>query len=160
MGFTEEQALEAIQVYRSYFTTKGMFENRVYDGVEQMLRALKKAGKRMFIATGKPTVYARQILEHFGLADYFECVCGIDLKEAATEKDELIGQVLSFANLAPEDCVMIGDRKFDIIGANKTGVTPIGVTYGYGSREELLEAGNDATIIAESVEELQEILLS
>jgi phosphoglycolate phosphatase len=87
-------------------------------------------------------------------------VCGIDLKEAATEKDELIGQVLSFANLAPEDCVMIGDRKFDIIGANKTGVTPIGVTYGYGSREELLEAGNDATIIAESVEELQEILLS
>jgi phosphoglycolate phosphatase len=160
MGFTEEEAMEAIQVYRSYFTTKGMFENRVYDGVEQMLRALKKAGKRMFIATGKPTVYARQILEHFGLADYFECVCGIDLKEAATEKDELIGQVLSFANLAPEDCVMIGDRKFDIIGANKIGVTPIGVTYGYGSREELLEAGNDTTIIAESVEELQEIVLS
>jgi phosphoglycolate phosphatase len=158
MGFTEEESLEAIKVYRSYFKEKGMFENQVYHGVEPMLKALKQAGKRMFIATGKPTVYAKQILEHFGLAQYFECVCGIDLKEAATEKDELITQVLEYAHLAPEDCVMIGDRKFDIIGAKKTGVTPIGVTYGYGSREELVDAG--AKIILNTVKELQEILLS
>lgn len=157
MGFTEQQAMEAIVVYRSYFTTKGMFENRVYDGVEDMLTALKKAGKRMFIATGKPTVYSQQILEHFDLAKYFECVCGISLKEAATEKDELITQVLEFAHLAPEECVMIGDRKFDMMGANKVGVTPIGVTYGYGSREELESAG--AHTIVDTVEQLQELLL-
>ncbi|MBQ6819291.1 MAG: HAD family hydrolase [Clostridia bacterium] len=157
MGFTEQQAMEAIVVYRSYFTTKGMFENRVYDGVEDMLTALKKAGKRMFIATGKPTVYSQQILEHFGLASYFECVCGISLKESTMEKDELITQVLEFAHLTPEECVMIGDRKFDMMGANKVGVTPIGVTYGYGSREELKTAG--AHTIVDSVKQLQELLL-
>ncbi len=157
MGFTEEQAMEAIKVYRSYFTTKGMFENRVYDGVEQMLKALKAAGKRMFIATGKPTVYSEQILEHFHLEQYFECVCGIGLKEAATEKDELITQVLKFAGITPNECVMVGDRKFDIMGANTVGVIPIGVTYGYGSREELETAGAD--MIVDTVEQLQELLL-
>lgn len=157
MGFTEEQAYEAIKVYRSYFTTKGMFENRVYDGIESMLKALKNKGKRMFIATGKPTVYSRQILEHFGLSSYFETVCGISLNESTMEKDELITQVLEFAHLAPEECVMIGDRKFDMMGANKVGVTPIGVTYGYGSREELESAG--AHTIVDTVEQLQELLL-
>lgn len=157
MGFSEEQAREAIAVYRSYFTRQGMFENQVYDGVEPMLKVLKDAGKRMFIATGKPTVYSEQILEHFGLAKYFECVCGINLKETATEKDELITGVLEFAHLAPEDCVMIGDRKFDMIGAGKVGVTSIGVTYGYGSREELETAGAD--MIVDTVEQLQNILL-
>ena len=158
MGFTEQEAMEAIMVYRSYFTTKGMFENRVYDGVREMLTALQKAGKRMFIATGKPTVYSCRILEHFGLAEYFETVCGIDLNEVATEKDELINEVLDFAHLRPEECVMIGDRKFDMIGANKVGVASIGVTYGYGSHEELQTAG--ASVIVDTVEQLQNLLLA
>ena len=158
LGFNEQEAMEAIKVYRSYFTQKGMFENRVYDGVEDMLKALKNAGKRMFIATGKPTVYSKQILEHFGLIDYFECVCGIDLNEVATEKDELIAEVIAFAKVNPEDCVMVGDRKFDVIGAIKSGVTPVGVTYGYGGRQELGDAG--AEIIVNTVKELQELLLS
>ena len=157
MKFPDEEIPEAIEVYRKYFVQYGMFQNQVYEGIRELLDGLQSADKRMFIATGKPTVYSRQILEHFGLASYFECVCGIGLDEAATEKDELITQVLEFAHLAPEECVMIGDRKFDMMGANKVGVIPIGVTYGYGSREELETAG--AHTIVDSVEQLQELLL-
>ncbi len=157
MQFPDEKIPEAIEVYRKYFVQYGMFQNQVYEGIRPLLEALKKAGKRMFIATGKPTVYSEQILEHFGLDGYFEFVCGIGLKEAATEKDELITQVLERAGLAPEDCLMVGDRKYDIIGARKTGATPIGVTYGYGSREELQQAG--AKLIVDTVEQLQELLL-
>ncbi len=157
MKFPDEEIPEAIEVYRKYFVQYGMFQNQVYEGIRELLDGLQSADKRMFIATGKPTVYAKQILEHFDLAKYFECVCGIGLDEAATEKDELITQVLEFAHLAPEDCVMIGDRKFDMMGANKVGVIPIGVTYGYGSREELKTAG--AHTIVDSVKQLQELLL-
>ncbi|MBR4868021.1 MAG: HAD hydrolase-like protein, partial [Clostridia bacterium] len=127
------------------------------DGIEPMLKSLKAKGKRMFIATGKPTLYSQQILEHFGLSSYFETVCGISLNESTMEKDELITQVLEFAHLTPEECIMIGDRKFDMIGANKVGVIPIGVTYGYGSREELQNAG--ANFIVDTVKQLQELLL-
>lgn len=157
MRFPPEQIPEAIEVYRRYFVENGMFENQVYDGIAPLLAALKKEGKRLFIATGKPTVYSVQILEHFALTDYFDCVCGIGLDESTTEKEELIRQVLDRAGLQPKDCLMVGDRKFDIIGAKRTGLLSVGVTYGYGSREELQEAGADR--IVDTVEELQAILL-
>lgn len=156
MGFSKEQAKAAITVYRQYFTQKGMFENKVYEGVIPMLETLKAKGKRLFIATGKPTVYTLQILEHFGLTQYFDRVCGIGLDESDMGKDELISQVITGENLDPNTCIMVGDREFDILGANVVGIPAIGVTYGYGTREELMGAG--ATKIAHSIGQLQEIL--
>ena len=156
MGFSKERAKEAIAVYRSYFIAKGMFENRVYEGVVPMLTALKDQGKRLFIATGKPTVYTLQILEHFDLLGYFDQVCGIGLDEGDMGKDELINQILTAQALPPEDCVMVGDRQYDIIGAKAVGVPAVGVTYGYGTYEELKTAGADA--IVSSVSALHQIL--
>ena len=156
MGFTKEQAKEAITVYRSYFTRKGMFENRVYDGIIPLLETLKAQGKGLFIATGKPTVYTLQILEHFHLAKYFDVVCGIGLDESDMGKDELITKVMEQANLSRETCLMVGDREFDILGAKAVGIPGVGVTYGYGTQEELKGAG--ATAIASCVLELKEIL--
>lgn len=156
LGMDEKTAGEAIAVYREYFTTKGMFENAVYEGVIPLLNTLKAQGKRLFIATGKPTVYTLQILEHFGLTHYFDRVCGIGLDETDMGKAELITQVMEQEGLTAETCLMVGDREFDILGANAVGIPAIGVTYGYGTKEELTGAG--ATKIAHSVIELQEIL--
>ncbi len=156
MGFDESTAKQAIPVYRSYFTKKGMFENKVYRGIVPLLQTLKAKGKRLFIATGKPTVYTLQILEHFHLAPYFDLVCGIGLDESDMGKEELITQVITKANLSPNTCLMVGDREFDMIGAKAVGIPGVGVTYGYGTKEELERAG--ATVLAHSVEQLQEIL--
>lgn len=156
LGMTRQQAEEAISVYREYFTTKGMFENAVYEGVIPLLDTLKAQGKRLFIATGKPTVYTLQILEHFGLSHYFDRVCGIGLDESDMGKAELISQVMKSENLTPDTCLMVGDREFDILGAKEVGIPAVGVTYGYGTLQELTDARADK--IACSVAELQEIL--
>ncbi len=156
LGMDEQKAREAIGVYREYFITKGMFENAVYDGIRQLLDTLKAQGKRLFIATGKPTVYTLQILEHFHLSHYFDRVCGIGLDESDMGKAQLITQVMKSENLTPNTCLMVGDREFDILGAKEVGILGVGVTYGYGTKEELTTAGADA--IVSSVNQLQELL--
>ncbi len=156
LGMDEKTAGEAIAVYREYFTTKGMFENAVYEGVIPLLDTLKAQGKRLFIATGKPTVYTLQILEHFHLSHYFDRVCGIGLEETDMGKAQLITQVIKSENLIPTTCLMVGDREFDILGAKAVGISSVGVTYGYGTKDELQTAGAD--FLASSVAELQELL--
>ena len=152
MGMTKEQAAEAVRFYRERYTTVGMYENRVYPGVRVMMRTLWKAGAKLGIVTGKPAYPTGKILEHFGLDKFLTTVvCATD---GHAEKEHLIRQAL------PEDAGevwMVGDRCFDMEGGKKAGVHTLGVTYGYGSEEELLESG--AERLAKTPREISEILM-
>ena len=123
-----------------------------------MLSALKSAGAVLSLATSKPTVYAKQILEHFGIAKYFDAIAGSELDGRRVKKAEVIDYALELLGVGDRaGVVMIGDREHDMIGANKCGVASVGVIYGYGSREEL--EGSGAGHIVDSVEELTKYLL-
>lgn len=158
-SFDAEQTAEAIRIYRAHFHDHGLFKNVIYPGIPELLEDLTKAGKKLAIATTKPTVYAMQILEHFKINQFFQedLVVGSYLDGRRTNKGELIATVLERLGGEPQDKVMIGDRKFDILGAKKNDLAAIGVTYGYGEREEL--EALEPTAIAESVHELRELLL-
>ena len=138
-GFTEEEARQGVEDFREYFAVKGIFENRVYDGVAEMLQALQEAGKLCVLATSKPEEYAVQIMERFGLAKYFAKICGATMDETRTDKAEVITYALE--GLDGTKAVMVGDREHDVLGARKNGLDAVGVLYGYGSREELEAAG-------------------
>ncbi|MGG2015448.1 HAD family hydrolase [Bacillus sp. S10(2024)] len=153
-GMNEKQVIDAVTYYREYFKTKGMFENHVYEHIPSVLQELKDAGKRLFVATSKPTVFAKQILEHFQMAHYFEEIVGSNLDGTRIAKAEIIQHILhTYDNLEKEHVVMVGDREYDIIGARQVGIDSIGVMYGYGSKEELVTAG--ATHISKDVESLK-----
>ena len=149
-GFTAEQARQAVEDYREYYAVKGIFENRVYDGVVTMLEGLKAAGVRCILATSKPETYAVQILEHFGLMSWFDRVAGATMDEKRTRKADVIAYALEGIP-ADSRVLMVGDREHDILGAKANGLDSVGVLYGYGSREELEAAG--ATYIAVTAEE-------
>lgn len=158
-GLSAEQSDEAVKVFRQYYLEKGVYENREYDGIRQMLGALKCAGYRLYVATSKPETTAGIVMKYFGFTDYFAYVAGADLEGTRVRKADVIRYLLEKEGIAdPGEAVMIGDRKHDILGAKEVGMESIGVLYGYGSREELEEAG--AGRIATSVEELEEYLLS
>ena len=157
-GFSREQAVTAVGYFREYFKDKGIFENLLYDGVRELLSDLKAAGKMLVVATSKPEVFAKQILDRFELSQYFTFIAGSTLDETRTAKSEVIFYALD--NIDPvelSECVMIGDREHDILGAKAVGMDSIGVLYGYGSRNEFEQAG--ATFIAESVDALRAVLL-
>lgn len=156
-GFSESQAREAVQFYREYYTVNGIFENEVYEGVEQLLQKLKGAGYELVLATAKPEKFAKIVLEHFRLAKYFDLIAGAAMDETRTRKDQVIAYALESLHIMDKSSVvMIGDREDDINGANVNGLDSIGVLYGYGSREELLQAG--ATQIAGKVEDILALL--
>lgn len=155
-GFSKEQAVEAVEVYREYFSETGIFENRVYDGVPEMLEALCDNGVRAVLATSKPLVFADRILEHFALKPYFYYTAGSELGGERVEKAAVIRYALEQCHIPPDSAVMVGDRSYDVAGAAACGLPAIGVSYGYGSREEL----KAARCIVDSVEELQKILLT
>lgn len=157
-GFSEEEAQTAIDYYRERFRVKGLYENVVYDGVFEMLEALKKGGKEIILATSKPEPFAKEILRHFGLEKYFLFAAGSNFDGTRTAKAEVIEYALKSAGVTDKSAVvMIGDRKHDIIGAKKAGLDSIGVLYGYGSIEEINGAG--ATYIAETVEEVTKLII-
>ncbi len=157
-GFPEEQASEAIGRYREYYTSGGMFENRVYDGIPEMLLKLKNAGAVLAVATSKPEEFAVRILEHFDLYRYFDRVGGASMDEVRVKKGEVIGYTLEAMGVNDRrQVIMVGDREHDVLGARENGLDCVGVLFGYGSREELKEVG--AYRIAETVEELTECLL-
>ena len=156
-GYSMEEAVEMVDIYREYYGTKGLYENSVYEGMEEVLKVLKERGKVLIIATSKPEEYARQIVEHYGLSKYFMYVAGSNMDETRTKKAEVIAYALESCNIQNmNEVVMIGDRKHDVLGAKAMGVDSIGVLYGYGSREELEAAGADR--IVESAEDLIRIL--
>ncbi|MDT9501751.1 HAD family hydrolase [Streptococcus mutans] len=156
--FSKEDSLKAVDFYRDYFRHKGLYENEVYQGIPDLLERLKAQGKKLLVATSKPEGFARQILKHFELFDYFDLVAGASMDGSRRLKGDVIAHALTSAQIAdPSSAIMIGDRKHDIIGAKKNGLDAIGVLYGFGNREELKKAG--ATYIATNVEELQGRLL-
>lgn len=158
-GMDDETAEKAVAKYRERFAPIGIFENLVFDGIEPMLKKLKAAGKTLALATSKPEIYAKQILEHYGIAPYFTFSAGSELDGRRTVKAEVISYCLE--NLGVQDlskAVMVGDRKHDIIGAKANGLESVGVLFGYGSREELENAGADH--IANDVAQLKELLLN
>ena len=158
-GMSEETALEAVEVYREYFSVKGLLENRPYEGIEDLLKRLKEAGKRLIVATSKPEGYSVRILEHFGLAKYFDLICGALMHPPkGYGKADVIQDALNRSNITElNGIVMVGDRLHDVEGAHKIGIPAIGVLYGYGSRVELENAGADH--IAEDICALGELLL-
>ena len=127
----------AVALYRERFGTIGLYENEVYPGIPAALAAVRAAGYATFVMTSKPHVYARRIVAHFDLERHFDRVYGSELDLTRLDKSELIAYALAEEQLDPGDVVMIGDREHDIIGARRNGVRAIGVTYGYGSEDEL-----------------------
>lgn len=153
-----EKGEEYVAKYREYYAVKGIYENKVYTGIEDMLKKLKDAGKRIVLATSKPEKFALIVLEHFGLIEYFDFVAGALMSNTRTKKDEVIAYALENINdFNLSTTVMVGDRMHDVIGAAKFSIQTIGVSYGYGSKEELSDAG--AMKILDTVEELTEELL-
>ena len=158
-GFEEEKADEAVVKYRERFVPTGMYENEVYEGMETALQSLKEAGKRLIVATSKPEHMAKKILAHFKLDGYFDDICGSCDDSNRNEKDEVIRYALEKHGIVDfDDVLMVGDRKFDVIGAAKCGLKCMGVLYGFGDRDELEQAG--AAYIAETVEDMARIIVS
>ena len=158
VGLSDTEADRAVSAFREYFPTKGIFENEVYPGVPALLAGLKAAGKTVVIATSKPEEYAKRIMEHFDLAQYCDFVCGATLDETRTDKAEVIAYALKTAGITNKSgVVMVGDREHDVLGAKKNGLPCIGAVYGYGTAEELTDAG--AAQLADTVEDLHRILL-
>ena len=142
----DDLAEQALLAYRERFAVTGLFENEVFEGVAETLSELKKRGFKLFIATAKPTIYAKQILEHFKLAQYFDVIYGSELTGERTNKGDLIGYILEQEQLDPTECLMVGDREHDIFGARRFAIEAIAVEYGYGSPEELDAAQPKARI--------------
>ncbi|MDU4849904.1 MULTISPECIES: HAD family hydrolase [Clostridium] len=164
-NFDEEKATEGIKVFREYYEEKGMFENSLYDGIVDVLKALKKSGKELIVATSKPEVHAKKILEHFNVDKYFTIIAGADFEETRVKKGDVIKYALDNLRNTLNDnevlnlsqVIMIGDREHDIIGAKENNIKAIGVLYGYGDVVELTQAR--ASYIVSKPEDLLEILL-
>ena len=157
--FTEDQARQAVAVYRERFGTVGLFENFPYPGIQEMLKQLQAQGKILAVASSKPGVYVHRILEKFELAQYFQVIEGSNLDGTRVDKKEVIAEVLAqLGNPSSDQLLMIGDRKFDVIGAREMGFGCVGVRFGFAAPGELEESG--ALYIAETVDDLTQYLLS
>lgn len=139
-GATHEEAQLLQQYYREYFKEQGMFENSVYPGIPEMLAKLQEQGAKLYVATSKPEQFAKQIIEHFGLARYFTFVGGSTMDATRTKKEDVIDYVLKENSLDPANCLMVGDRCYDVEGARACGLDVAAVLFGYGDLEELKTA--------------------
>ncbi len=161
-NITGEEADRAVTFYRERYSDVGKYENVPYEGIAEMLYALKEAGYILAVASSKPELFVEDILKHFGLYDYFHYVAGSDMEGKRGEKEDVIEEVFRRMKLDEENrkkyAVMVGDRHFDINGAKYFGLDSIGVTYGFCNDGELEEAG--ATYVVDTVAQLQELLLS
>lgn len=152
-GFDETKAIAAVKKYRERFEVTGLYENIVYDGICGVLDQLVENGYQLIVATSKPEKFAKIIISHFGLEKYFIDVCGSNLDLSRDKKEDVIAYILEKHRITErEGVVMVGDRKYDVIGAKKFQIPCVGVLYGFGSEEELLEAG--AAAIASKVTDL------
>lgn len=158
-SLSETDARRAVDFYRERYTETGIFETSIYPGIRALLNELKETGKRLIVATLKPTVYAERILSHFELRNSFDHVFGPALGETELTKTEIIRRALTKVSDIPTgSIIMVGDRSHDVAGARENGIDSVAVSYGYGAREELQQA--DPTYIAGSVEELRALLTS
>jgi len=164
-GMSEGEAKEAVTFYRERFAPIGVLENRIYEGVPELLAELSNRGVKIAIASSKPTIFVNKILEHFDIAKYFDVVVGSELDGKRDAKEAVVEEALRQLGILelPQDkkksnCAMIGDRKFDMQGAKAHGLTGVGVRFGFAAEGELEAEGAD--YIAETVEELQQYLLT
>ncbi|MFZ4099017.1 MAG: HAD hydrolase-like protein [Chlamydiia bacterium] len=152
-----ENALQAaLNSYRERYQGIGIYEAELYAGIESMLSSLHQAGHRLFVATSKPEVFASRVLSHLGIGQYFERIYGPHLDDVQSDKGLLLHRAL--AHELKDDALMVGDRKFDVMAAAQNGILSLGVTYGYGTREELEEAG--ATALCHSPAGIIEYVIS
>ncbi len=156
-GFSHEKSLTAIKFFREYYQPKGIFENRLYDGIDGMLKALKESGKLLILATSKPEEMAIKVLKKFEIFDCFDYICGASMDETRTEKADVISYALDECKVKADDCIMVGDRKYDVIGAKANLMQSVGVLFGYGTKDELDKAGANHTVV--TVDELKDYLL-
>lgn len=161
-GFTPDEANDAIEVFREYYNIYGWWDNTLYDGIPEMLGALKKAGKKVVLATSKPLDTAKKVLELFGLTEYFDFIGGA-VNHQNDQKWQVLNWSLSSVGVDINDpaqrakCIMIGDRKYDAEGAKICGVDSMGVLYGHGTEEEMNASG--FTVLVRTVPEILEILI-
>lgn len=156
--FSDEKAELGLKKYREYYEDKGIYENKLYDGIVDILEVLKKNGKKIVLATSKPEVYAKQILKYFNIDEYFSFVAGADFEETRVKKGEVIKYALEEAKISDlTKVVMVGDREHDIIGAKENNIKSIGVLFGFGDVIELTQARAD--FIAKNPGELLRILI-
>lgn len=154
-GVSEEDAEEAVRIYRERYLPIGKFENTPYPGIRELLEALKAREYKLYVATSKPETTSVEILEHFDLAKYFDRICGASMDLSRNSKEAVIAYLLEETGLA-DSIIMVGDTKYDIIGANAHGIPAIGVSWGYGEVKEMEDAG--AKAIVHSMGELLELL--
>lgn len=155
-SYTEEQASQAVEYYREYFKKYGMYENKLYFGMKELLEQLQNDGYVLYVATSKPSVFAKQILEYFQVKNNFELIVGSNLDGTMSDKTEIIRYIISGRELLKDNVIMIGDRKHDIIGANNNGIDSVGVGYGYGSERELRQV--NCTYYIKTLENLWSVL--
>ena len=151
-GFTSKQSQQALVYYREYFAERGLYENRVYDGIPGTLEKIRGSGRKLVVATSKPEVYSQKILDHFGLSRYFDFLAGSTMDSSRVQKSDVIAYALERRGIDPAEALMVGDRENDIRGAAENGIDSLGVLYGYGSKEELINAGAGA--LAETPEDI------
>lgn len=155
-GFDEETVQTAITLFRTYYKAQGMFECALYPQIDALIRLLRSQGKTIALATKKPEVFAIEILKKLGVFDLFDVVCGADYADTSAHKTYIIERAVEACGCPKEACVLLGDTRFDCIGAGEAGIECIGVAYGYGTVEELQEHG--AVSIAGNASELAQIL--
>lgn len=156
-GFDEEKSLEAVEKYRERFSTVGLFENRVYDGIYDMLQTLTDNGHILVLATSKPKVFADRIMAKYRLRPYFRLICGSELDGTRNDKNEVIEYAINKMECPRDKIIMVGDRKYDIIGSKKCGIDSCGVRFGYAEEGELEDAGAD--FIADDISDLLSLLM-
>ncbi|WP_019768687.1 HAD family hydrolase [Streptococcus sobrinus] len=158
-GLNDIETQKTISYYRQYFADKGWKENQLLPGARELLAKLKQAGKTLLVASSKPEVFVKQILDHFEIDSYFTVIAGASLDDSRSQKSAVIAHALKTAKIEElKGCVMVGDRKHDVEGAKVQGLPTIGLLLGFGSRQELEESG--AIAIAENFQDLEEILLN
>ena len=155
LNLDESQAAHAIDIFKEYYSAEGVYKFDVYEGIMQLIKELKACGVKVAIASTKPEVFIRNILDSLEFTDCFDFISA-PVSEERVEKSDLMLAALAATGSDKESAVMVGDRRFDIEGAIAAGLESIGVTYGYGSEEELKKSG--ATHIAGSADEIRNLL--
>ena len=156
-GMDDKTAHEAIARYREYYSVTGKYECTFFDGLRELLEALKQKGGKVVMATSKPTVFAKDIAKHHDIEKYFDYICGADIGGPINEKEQVIEHLFDISGYEKNESVMIGDTVFDVRGAKINGIDCVTVTYGYGTRDELEKSG--AVSVLDTVAELSEFLL-
>lgn len=157
-GMDEQTARLAMEKYRELYAEEGIFQCKVYDGVPELMAKIAASGKKNYLATSKPEVFARKLMDHFGLSQYIEFIGGSDIEETRVQKWDIINYVIESCKLGnkKDQMILIGDRKFDILGAKKCGIQAVGILWGFGSKQEFRE--NGAELICETPFDVERVI--